>query len=144
MTQGDGIEFLQNLDKKVHYIDVCTSGVYAGAKRDAYHKDKKILKCEIVKVLDIVQEEQLPFYPINTNWGFDIGFSVDKVLEGGFVRKLDGHHLRFIEDQLPKGYDFDKLSETFLSERNKQLMKGFGIGSEKIFEEMENRHRYEY
>ena len=72
------LTFLMDLDKKVHYV---AEGEYCGAKvfRDAY-TEKNLTSHQIARVIEIVErEDTLVFYPINTNFGFSVGFQVGRI-----------------------------------------------------------------
>jgi len=122
-SKKNGMAFLEQLDKELHYIETCESGCYAGCQRDAFHEERKMTKEEIDEVLKVVQKEGLPFFPINANHMFDTGFEVARTVDVPGAQRADGSHLVFLEAQLPKGYDFDALSKVFNSERNIEIMK---------------------
>ncbi len=116
------LEFLTELDKKLRSSHRVESGFYRGAHYDEY-ADKKMSEEEAEKVLNISQEDNFVIYPVNTAMGFSVGYNVCIILP---TKKL---LLRFRESQLPKGYTFDKMAETFMSKAN--LAKASMVG-EKI------------
>lgn len=115
------LEFLKELDKKLHYKEEMHSAVYGNPLID-YYTEKKLTSKEIEKIMKIIEKYKLPFYPVNTNMGFSVGFAVRDVIGVYPLIQPGNEILKFKEDQLPKGYDFDKLSEVFLTEESKELL----------------------
>ncbi len=132
-------EFLRQVAKKCYYKQDCYSPVYGNAKIDSYH-DVKITQDEVERMMEIVQEFDLPFFPINTNMGFSIGFAIARpgLNINPVIREIDGYYIKFLEKQLPNGCDFNELSEVFLRPRNLELMKWYNLG------EIKERYRYDY
>jgi len=136
----EDIQFLLALDKQLHYKE---EKMYLGhiVELDSYHEWKMTHK-EAEKMMEVlkklIEKKKVVFYPINTACGFAVGFSVDEI-EGFYPLCKKGKVLlRLKESQLPKEYNFDKLSEIFLSNENLRIAKHLGI------EISENRWRYEY
>lgn len=78
---------------------------------------------EIEKVLGLIGEHtNLALAPIDTAMGFKVGF---EVVYTGEDRK--DSLLMFIEDQLPKGYDFNRLSKTFMDGDNRRRLVEAGL-----------------
>ena len=128
MEREEAIKYLEGIDKRLHYIETNTSpGIYHGCTRDAYHDDQKMDKKEIKKVLKIVKDYELPMAPINTDFGFSVGFKIYDASDKGIMHDVKGECLVFTEKQLPKGYDFKALSKVFLRQKNIELLKWFGL-----------------
>lgn len=126
MGESNGIEFLKGLDARVRSVERVRDKVWRRSYIEEYTK-RTISENEIEKVLQVVQDENLLFFPINTNRGFSVGFQVmdGKEFAPG-VQELE-LLLRFKEEQLPESYDFRRLSEMFLRERNQQLIEYFKL-----------------
>ncbi len=132
-------EFIESLDKKLHYIEESeaetnisrtTHKVYV----DNYTKEK-LSKEELEGIISLIgRETGLVLTPINTNSGFSVGFEV--LYTDCYGTKLS--LLSFIEEQLPNGYDFKKLSETFNREDNIEMLVSGNL------EKPEERWYYEY
>lgn len=126
------IQFLQNLDDLVHEIhyDTLTPNMSGGSIPISYHSfnELKILPEAIEMVLNIVKQEELILRPSKTGIGgiiFEVIYAEKQCAGTPTERKSV---LAFEEYQLPKGYNFDKLSKVFLSERNIELAEFFGLG----------------
>src|SRR3989344_1543275 len=88
----------------------------------------KMKRGEIQKTLDIICNNDLIMYPINTNWGFSIGYLIGSIEnDAPGIKPEINTLLQFIEKQLPKGYNFEKLSETFKRPRNLELVAYSGL-----------------
>ncbi len=145
MSREDAIGYLSSIDARVHYIETCDSGPYRGCQRHAYHRDKKINENEIKNILKIIKEFEMPFVPIDMGGYADhIAFGVYDSSNKGVIADSGEQCLVFSEKQLPDGYNFDKLSEIFLMERNKELLKFFGLNDIHSIEKMERRSNYTY
>lgn len=142
---GDGepenknIEYIINLDKKFRDEHGVRSEVYGtGVAYD--YADKKMTLKQMEKVLSIIEDENLIFYPINTSSGFAIGFQIVKPIELNEVAHPQIKHLfTFVERQLPEGYTFKKLSKTFMRKRNIDLIKLYTLR-----EIVNDRDHYDY
>jgi len=83
--------------------------------------------------------DNIAFYPINTCMGFAVGFDVVRVGPTGPGAPPEVELLvRFKEVQLPEGYNFAKLSEYFMQEKNIQRVELIGKNI------TNNRSRYDY
>jgi hypothetical protein len=122
---NDRIKFLKSLDTKLHEIVKCHgSGNWVKKEFfvDNYKEDKMNVK-EIERVLEISKSANFVIYPINTSFGFSVGYDLCKIcLTGKEVL------LRFKESQLPEGYNFERLSKVFISKKN--IIKAKLIGEE--------------
>ncbi|MBU1129183.1 MAG: hypothetical protein KJ949_00965 [Nanoarchaeota archaeon] len=129
------LELLLKLDGKLHGTQKSTftpniSGgpfevsidTYTGASMNAR---------EIQGVLKAVENGDFAFYPINTSMGFAVGFQI----ANPDTREV---LLTFKESQLPKNYDFKKLSEYFMQLENLERAKSFGVSI------VNNRDHYDY
>jgi len=125
------LEFLVKLNFKLHSpIRQCTTPRRGSIGPKIYeyrdYSDYVMRAKEIQKVFGIVQAEELLFYPLNTNMGFSVGFQVTHALQHApQIESQLTPLLTFVEKQLPLNYDFDRLSQVFLSERNKELLSYF-------------------
>jgi hypothetical protein len=125
MSTKDSLDFLLVLDKKLHYIHTSTaitniSHTRIKVSNDCY-TEKKMSVDEITKLLDYVKSGQnYCLAPINTSFGFAVGFDVRDV-------SCNKSILKFTERQLPKGYNFHTLSEVFMSDTNLSRAKKLDI-----------------
>jgi hypothetical protein len=129
------LEFLLKLDKKLHYSKDFTFTPDISEEPieiliDAY-TDESMNAREIQSVLKAVEREDFAFYPINTAMGFAVGFQVANPDTEEIL-------LTFKESQLPKNYNFKKLSEYFMQPKNIERAKSLEIS---IFD---NRAYYDY
>lgn len=123
-------KFLKTLDDRLHYQikgEYCRKTVWS----DHYH-DRKMLTVETERMLATVESEGLVLSPVNTAMGFAVGFMVVNPSTKKPV-------LMFTEQQLPKGYDFRRLSRSFMSERNINLAQACGLP-----EIINDRDHYDY
>ena len=129
-------QFLEELDKRLHYVvkSIATTNMSRTQHEisyDQYH-NTKLEPSEIEKILSLVNSEtEICMTPVNTNMGFSIGFQ----LVYTFDRKT---LLCFKEDQLPEGYDFKKLKETFNHPENIRMLENIGM------EKPKERGYYDY
>ena len=118
-------EFLENLDKKLHYVmesgaEINISETGHELNIDRYTTQKMTSK-EIEKVLELVGKGTgLALTTINTDLGFLVGFQVS--YSYGKMPLL-----KFIGEQLPIGYDFNKLSEVFNKKENIETLITCGL-----------------
>lgn len=140
-------KFLVKLHKKLHNpIKVRTNyhkGRYCpggGQIIDSEeYSDEKMIPSEIECVLKIIQEQKLVFTPMNCCMGLSVGFKVSRIDNHTIgVPAEISDLLDFKEDQLPKGYDFNRLSQVFGSAANKQLLEYAGL------DPIKDRVHYEY
>ena len=129
-------EFLIDLDKKLHYVmESWAETNISGGRHKLYidqYTNQKISPNEIEKVLELMGKETgLALTPINTNWGFSVGFQV--LYSYGKMPLLE-----FIENQLPEDYDFNKLSNVFNRKDNIEILIACGL------EKPKDRWFYEY
>lgn len=143
-SREEAITYLKGIDNRLHYIQTCDDGVYAGCIRDAYHDEQKMDVKEIKKILKVVRDYELPMVPICTNWGFDVGFTIYDSDNKGMVPDAGKKVLTFIEKQLPNGYDFKKLSKVFLSDKNTGLLRYFGLDKRHDIEKMNKKSTLTY
>lgn len=121
--------FLEDLDKKLHYIYESWAETNMSRSRhkiyiDQYHS-KKLEISEIEKNLSLINPETgIAMTPINTNWEFSVGFNIIYTFDKKSL-------LYFLEEQLPEGYDFKKLSETFNHPDNIKMLNSIGIETPK-------------
>ena len=129
------LEFLLRLDNKLHGTKKYTftpnmSGAPFGVSIDTY-TDKSMNKIEMQRVLKIVEKSDFAFYPFNTAMGFAVGFQIANPETREAL-------LTFKELQLPKDYNFSRLSKYFMHPKNLELAKSLGVSI------VNNRDRYEY
>ncbi len=138
------VKFLKNLDNKLHYKTVESmttniSGTTTYSLSDNYTSEK-ISKEEMEKLVQTLNEginqNKLIFYPTRYTFTFPgIVYSV-RLIEGYYpLAQISEHEvLKFKEQQLPDGYNFETLSEIFLSKENMEMLK--------LFEkDLEDKHR---
>ena len=111
------LEFILGLNKKLHFEKECSfdpnlSGKSLNVKVDQY-TNKSMTEEEMQKLFRVLERNDFIFYPINTSMGFAVGFTVANSTEN-YKENL----LTFRESQLPKGYDFKKMSEYFMRPEN--------------------------
>jgi hypothetical protein len=131
---GD-LEFLLEMDEKFHEIKTYTmtanmSGTQFKSSVESY-KDALFEPREIQRVLDILDQSDFAFYPINTNMGLSVGFRIANP-------ETKDALLTFRESQLPEGYDFKMLSGYFMKSDNVERAKSLGV------EIVDNRSHYDY
>ena len=122
--------FLIKLDRKLHYIQETYSEVYGHCSFDSY-TDKSMTEKDIKNIFEIIEKNNLTFYPINTNMGLSVGFKAVST-------KTKIQLLTFREAQLPKKYDFKRLSKCFMDPENIKKAKSLGI------EIINDRSHYDY
>lgn len=129
--------FLKGLEGQlVEFVPVVVFG--RSTVKDTY-KEIRMSEEDIRKVLDIVEWRGLFFAPSDTGFGFEPGFTigiVEPVYPG--VPPNYEHLLIFQEKQLPEGWDFGRLSEYFMTQRNLGLANILGR------EIVNDRARYVY
>ena len=118
------LEFLLQLDKKLHGTKQSTftpnmSGSPFKISIDTY-TDATMNAREIQRVLKAVEKSNFAFYPINTSMGFAVGFQIANPDTREAL-------LNFKESQLPRNYDFNRLSEYFMQPENVEKAKSLGI-----------------
>lgn len=132
--------FLESLDKRLHYVqrslaETNLTGSVHEIAVDLYHYDQKLYKNELEEVLSLIgKETQLAITPISTNYGFSVGFAI--LYTDIYGSKI--YFLKFIEQQLPDGYNFNRLSEVFNREENIEMLVSCGL------EKPKERWHYEY
>ena len=108
------------LDKKLHSPKKSTftpnmGGAPFEGSIDTY-TDESMNAREIQDVLKVVEKSDFAFYPINTAMGFAVGFQVANPDTREAL-------LTFKESQLPRNYDFNRLSEYFMQPENIERAK---------------------
>ena len=140
------INFLKEIDKRVrkeevrNMINPCPNmgpQTFSRSPRviETYLRNNKLTSEEINNLVRIVEEKRdIAFYPTNTEMGFAVGYELVK-LNGFFpgVPMKKEVLLRFLDSQLPKNYDFAKLSETFMKEKNLSLAEKVGVKIKKNY-----------
>jgi hypothetical protein len=117
--KDESLEFLLALDKKLHYIKKSTftpnmRGSPFEIGIDQYNKDQSISTKEVKQLIQIVDDSlNYALIPFNTCMGFAVGFEVYNIDKSKPKRVL-----AFMEAQLPKGYDFNKMSQVFMTKHN--------------------------
>jgi hypothetical protein len=150
-TENENLNYLTKLDSQVRAVErvrLKSGGVLRRAglvppPEYVFHdifKERSMSSKEMERVLDIVRDEDLVFRPAISNHFFEKSYEVmeaTKPYPG--VRSYTRILLRFSERQVPTEYDWNRLSEHFLSQRNLRLIDFHGL--EPIFE---NKSHYEY
>lgn len=125
-------EFLESLNKKLHRVEDFAMwpnmrGRELRSSTDLF-TDKSMTRDELERLLGIVEKDELMVYPTNTNMGLSVGFVVAEgyAIAPGVPPSI---HVRvlFKENQLPQGYDFDRLKPYFLSDKNVDRMHFYGL-----------------
>ncbi|MBN2368040.1 hypothetical protein JXC34_03400 [Candidatus Woesearchaeota archaeon] len=126
----DELDFISGLDQRLHYIHTQTytpniSGNPFDISVDQF-TDKTLSEDDLERLLKILDNTNLVFFPKNTNWGFSVGFRITYIPPRfGVMTSKD--ILTFKEAQLPEGYSFDRLSEYFMRPSNIQRAKSIGV-----------------
>ena len=117
--------FLKELDRRLHYVT--ESWAETNISRDRHklsidhYTNQKINSDEIENVLSLINiETGIAMTPVNADSGFSVGFSAIYTFDKKIL-------LCFLEKQLPKGYDFKRLSKIFNSPENIDMLKSIGI-----------------
>ncbi|PIN81342.1 hypothetical protein COV13_01535 [Candidatus Woesearchaeota archaeon CG10_big_fil_rev_8_21_14_0_10_32_9] len=129
------LELLLRIDKKLHGTQQSTftpnmSGAPFEVSIDTY-TDASMTTREIQGVLKAVEKSDFVFYPINTAMGFAVGFQIANPDTNEAL-------LTFKESQLPRNYDFKRLSEYFMQPKNIERAKSLGISF------VNDRSHYDY
>jgi hypothetical protein len=121
----EDLEFLANLDKKLHYVTQSTYSPNMGGRPfpigiDQYHKDVKLTKEELSTLDRIVKEHDITLEPVNTCMGFQVGFMTyreeDPIAPG--IEPETTHYNVFLELQLPEGENFETMKKRFDKKQN--------------------------
>lgn len=87
--------------------------------------DKKLTSIQVEKIIKIIQKEDNELILFPSKKDGEITYVIRK---GTGIKTLHLPVLTFVESQLPQSYNWDKLSELFLSGRNLQLMQKYQLG----------------
>ncbi len=95
-----------------------------------YKRDKKIGETDLKKILSFVGPQKgLVFYPTfippYTGLGYEVAHVITDKPGGDNVKATV--LMTFPERSLPQGYNFNKLSKTFMSKANMVLMEAAGM-----------------
>ncbi len=107
------------------------------------YSDYKLSINEIKRILSLIDHEKgMCLRPMNTNWGFSVGFVVMHVtpavnLKDSLAKGED--LLSFIEKQLPEQWRFHKLKSIFLKSNNIKLVTSTGLETP-----IDNYGKYDY
>ena len=134
-AREEDLKFLSTLDAKLHCTYKSTfmpnmSEAPFGIMSDGY-KDASMGKREVERIFKAIERGNFAFYPLNTAMGFCVGFRVADPENGKAL-------LTFKESQLPKNYDFERLSEYFMKPENIERAKLCGTHI------INDRGHYEY
>lgn len=128
LLDRDAIDFVLGLEQRLHEtrIQTCVaniSGTTFPREYDSYTSEKMESE-EVEKLLSIIQKNpDLVMFPLQTPHGFGVDYEVGQLnLRGG--RTL----LRFKGKQMPDEYNWDRMSETFMSFPNR--LKAFLYGAQ--------------
>lgn len=127
----DDLNFLQSLDQRLHYIasDRFTPNMFRAARQvthNKYNQEEKLTATELDHILNVMNKEHFALYPINTNFGLSAGFAVCQITLEGMLT-LAEPILQFTVKQLPSEVNWLRMSECYMSERNKELLKIAGL-----------------
>ncbi len=131
LTERD-IRFLKNLDEQLRSTEIIEDPYarHDWQKRfvnENFH-DRQISNREALRILGISRKNNVVLYPSTTQFGFATAFGMERVdLVAPEVEPITELLLRFREDQLPKGYDFERLSPYFLEDINMRTANLAGI-----------------
>ena len=128
--------FLESLNKRLNRVVKSTAIANISGTEHEFnyiqYTTQKLEPSEIEKILSLVNfKTGICMTPINTNWGFSVGFQLVYTFDKITL-------LCFKEDQLPEGYNFKKLEETFNHPENIRMLKEIGI------EKPKERWHYDY
>ena len=136
-TKSNDKDFLRQMDEKLHEVNqkmfqpnLC--GKAFPVQYDTY-TEEKINESELGQILKIATKVNYVIMPMNTNMGFSVGYEVAQV-----VPTKQRSLLKFKETQLPKEWDFQRMSAFFMQKPN--LIKALILG-EKITNDYD---RYDY
>ena len=134
MFDFDGIKFIKMLNACLYGGHDMYSDVYGKGWAPCY-SGIKIEPDELEKLLNIIQEEKLIFFPINTSMGFAVGFVVaeGKGSPAPGVKPEYEIILQFREAQLPAGFGWNTLAEVFNSPENLDRLRYYGIDKPKNY-----------
>jgi len=121
MTNPD-LEFLIKLEKKHHQMEMVFSHELGKHVPLDKFTDRVMTPEEIKRVLEIVQQEDLIFYP---KFGSSPSYQVIQVEPG--TPPAINPLLTFLQEQLPEGCDRERLSSIYLNERNLEQIKQIGL-----------------
>ena len=142
----EDLTFLRKLDAITRSTKMSAGrGNFPAMQVDDY-KDMTLTEAALEEVLAIVERNNLIFQPTTTTFGFSTAYEVLQATQAFPGADPDiTVLLRFRDEsgggangQLPPGYNFDRLSQTFLNERNTQLREFFG------FSPIRDKTAYEY
>ncbi|MEK6909242.1 MAG: hypothetical protein AABX23_04285 [Nanoarchaeota archaeon] len=122
------LKFLERLDKRLHYVREYDIRLTGKVEFDCYHPDKKINEWEAERLLKIVRKNvDLILYPINTNWGFSVGFCVAQATTPfPGIEEVEAR-LLFLKKQLPDTYGWDNLASVFNSLKHIERVQVAGL-----------------
>jgi hypothetical protein len=130
MTDDDR-EFLQTLDKKLHYTaessNLTLRPDYKPYKWDLYHHDMRMTGDELERVIGLMNDESYAIMPIVTDMTIGHGFSVIWIDPYGCERPRSV--LKFLERQMPNSTTWEQMAECYMGEMNLELLDM--IGAEK-------------
>jgi len=138
LTQRD-MNFLNNLDKQLRSVEIIENprAHHDFQKRfaDETFSNRKLTKRDTIRILAVSRRNNAVLYPTTTQFGFATAFGLNKIEPIAIgAHPVNELLLRFREDQLPKGYDFDTLSPYFLEDLNIRTanLAGIEIHEEKV------------
>lgn len=129
----DELEYLHGLDLRLHYVERKSKHVI-----DRYFMEgkryKKMTGNQARNMLTIIKKgiknKEMVLYPFTDASG-KIGFCLEAVISNKYPmidEPIRRPLLLFLESQLPKGYNFYKLSRIFGSENNLIIANDAGLG----------------
>src|SRR3989338_4508601 len=129
----EDISFLGDLDKRIHgnpHISTFTPNICGDPVHylvRGYRYDINISLDEIERIVDILgKRRDIVIYPTNTNFGLSVGFALDFVEQQFPGTEEEITILTFIKEQLPEGWNFERMSEYFISSDNLRRNEYFG------------------
>mgnify|MGYP006971785344 CR=1 FL=1 len=119
--KSEKLKFLNKLENKLHSFGEVYNTLGGRMNRHTVddYTQEKMNSGEIEKLLKIVEEGDYVFFPKGDGLGFYPCFSLISFNQNFPGAPIDKKHLlSFGVHQLPKGYNFKKLSKYFMNEKN--------------------------
>lgn len=121
------IDFLKDLGGKLRSVKILNDPQKGKFASETF-SERNLTEKELSRIIKISKKNNVVFYPTMTQYGFSTAFGISKVdvIAPGVDPNVELLTV-FREDQLPEGYNFEKLSEYFMEEMNLRTAKVAGI-----------------
>ncbi len=133
-TSAD-LRFLREVDIKVRTLSKETYTIPKSKveyRQENFH-DVRLTNSELERMLGLVGlKKGIVLRPANINWGLNVGFEVGHVTPPVNLKDAKGTYdllVRFQEKQLPEGYLFDNLAETFMQSENIKMITSCSLAA---------------